>query len=196
MYNFVDTEGLDHQTEFGDNYDMVTILPHILLSQNVFLVISERINPNEIEQLIEKMVDAAEQTNGTFAFRNGKIFGNLFIVINKAQDITVSDEEILQNLKLNNPSMILTINRHFETGPAIIVLPSLPDNCRPDEITYESIRTCPDDLQKRMFYGLHKVTTLSLAGQSSSEEYFITCENYEPFLQSLYDSKFTITFVY
>jgi len=32
---------------------MVTILPHILISENVFLVVSQRIQPNEIEELID-----------------------------------------------------------------------------------------------------------------------------------------------
>ena len=191
MYNFLDTEGLGHQTEFGDNYDMVTILPHI--SQNVFLVMSERILPEEIDQLIEKMVNAAEQTNGTFTFRNGKNFGNLFIVVNKAQDIVTPDEEILNNLKLNNPSLVLKINKHFQSGPEIIVLPPLPDSCRPDEITYESIRTCPTNIQERMFYGLHKIASYSIRGQSSSPDYFINCQNYEEFLQFLYESKLIIT---
>ena len=44
---FFDTEGLDYQTELGDNYDMVTVLPHTLIAENVFLVVRDRLNPNE-----------------------------------------------------------------------------------------------------------------------------------------------------
>ena len=42
---FLDTEGLDHQTELGDSYDVVTILPHALASENVILVVRDRLNP-------------------------------------------------------------------------------------------------------------------------------------------------------
>ena len=44
---FFDTEGLDYQTELGDNYDIVTVLPHTLIAENVFLVVRDRLNPNE-----------------------------------------------------------------------------------------------------------------------------------------------------
>ena len=49
---FFDTEGLDYQTELGKNYDIVTILPHTLIAENVFLVVSDRLNPNE-ERIIK-----------------------------------------------------------------------------------------------------------------------------------------------
>ena len=44
---FLDTEGLDYQTELGQNYDIVSILPHALASENVFLVVRDRLNPAE-----------------------------------------------------------------------------------------------------------------------------------------------------
>lgn len=44
---FFDTEGLDYQTELGENYDIVTVLPHTLIAENVFLVVRDRLNPNE-----------------------------------------------------------------------------------------------------------------------------------------------------
>ena len=44
---FLDTEGLDYQTEFGQNYDIVSILPHALASENIFLVVRDRLNPAE-----------------------------------------------------------------------------------------------------------------------------------------------------
>ena len=49
---FLDTEGLDYQTEFGDNYDIVSVLPHTIASENVFLVVSDRLNPAEGKFLI------------------------------------------------------------------------------------------------------------------------------------------------
>lgn len=44
---FFDTEGLDYQTELGKNYDIVSILPHALAAENVFLVVRDRLNPAE-----------------------------------------------------------------------------------------------------------------------------------------------------
>ena len=82
---FFDTEGLDYQTELGDNYDIVTVLPHTLIAENVFLVVRDRLNPNEVKELIDRLAEAAKKTDGTFTFRNGKLFGNLIIVVNKCQ---------------------------------------------------------------------------------------------------------------
>ena len=44
---FFDTEGLDYQTELGENYDIVTVLPHTLIAETVFLVVRDRLNPME-----------------------------------------------------------------------------------------------------------------------------------------------------
>ena len=82
---FFDTEGLDYQTELGNNYDIVTVLPHTLIAENVFLVVRDRLNPMEVKELIDRLAEAAKKTDGTFAFRNGKLFGNLIIVVNKCQ---------------------------------------------------------------------------------------------------------------
>ena len=76
-FTFFDTEGLDYQTELGDNYDIVTVLPHTLISENVFLVVRDRLNPNEVKELIDRLAEAAKTTDGTFTFRNGKLFGNI-----------------------------------------------------------------------------------------------------------------------
>ena len=46
-FAFLDTEGLDHQTELGQNYDVVSVLPHTIASENVFLVVRDRLNPAE-----------------------------------------------------------------------------------------------------------------------------------------------------
>ena len=82
---FFDTEGLDYQTELGDNYDIVTVLPHTLIAENVFLVVRDRLNPNEVKDLIDRLAEAAKKTDGTFTFRNGKLFGNLILIVNKCQ---------------------------------------------------------------------------------------------------------------
>ena len=82
---FFDTEGLDYQTELGENYDIVTVLPHTIVAENVFLVVRDRLNPNEVKELIDRLAEAAKKTDGTFTFRNGKLFGNLIIVVNKCQ---------------------------------------------------------------------------------------------------------------
>ena len=86
-FAFFDTEGLDYQTELGDNYDIVTVLPHTLIAENVFLVVRDRLNPNEVKELIDRLAEAAKKTEGTFTFRNGKLFGNLIIVVNKCQGL-------------------------------------------------------------------------------------------------------------
>ena len=44
---FLDTEGLDYQTELGENYDILTVLPHTLIAENVVLVVRDRLNPAE-----------------------------------------------------------------------------------------------------------------------------------------------------
>ena len=84
-FAFFDTEGLDFQTELGENYDIVTVLPHTLIAENVFLVVRDRLNPNEVKDLVDRLAEAAKKTDGTFAFRNGKLFGNLIILVNKCQ---------------------------------------------------------------------------------------------------------------
>ena len=84
-FTFLDTEGLDHQTELGQNYDIVTILPHATLSENVVLVLRDRLNANEVKEIIDKLAKAAENTRGTLSFRNGKLFGHFTIVVNKCQ---------------------------------------------------------------------------------------------------------------
>ena len=110
---YMDTEGLDYQTEFGDNYDLVTVLPHTLIAENVFLVVRDRVNPAEVMELVEKLAKGAEKTEGTLSHRNGKLFGRFIVVINKCQDLTLSDEEQLDNLKKSNPSLITQISKYF-----------------------------------------------------------------------------------
>ena len=51
---FFDTEGLDYQTELGANYDIVTVLPHTLVAENVFLVVRDRLIANEGNVIIFK----------------------------------------------------------------------------------------------------------------------------------------------
>ena len=95
---FFDTEGLDYQTELGQNYDIVTVLPHTLIAENVFLVVRDRLNPNEVKDLIDRLAEAAKRTDGTFTFRNEKLFGNLIIIVNKCQVIYGFYEEGIVNL--------------------------------------------------------------------------------------------------
>ena len=82
---FFDTEGLDYQTELGKNYDIVTVLPHTLVAENVILIVRDRLNPNEVKNLIDRLAEAAKITEGTFSFRKEKLFGNFIIVVNKCQ---------------------------------------------------------------------------------------------------------------
>ena len=41
---------------------------------------------NKVKELINRLAESAKQTDGTFTFRNGKLFGNFIIIVNKAQD--------------------------------------------------------------------------------------------------------------
>ena len=84
--SFLDTEGLDHQTELGSNYDVVTVLPHATVSENVFLIVRDRLNANEIIEIIDKLANAAEKADGSLTYRNGKLFGRFIIIVNKCQD--------------------------------------------------------------------------------------------------------------
>ena len=76
---------MDHQTELGENYDIVTILPHATVSENVIIILRDRLNGNEVKEVIDKLASASENTRGTLTFRDGKLFGHLTIVVNKCQ---------------------------------------------------------------------------------------------------------------
>ena len=83
------------------------------------------INLFKVKELIDRLAEAAKHTDGTFSFRNGKLFGNLIIVVNKCQDISKSDEAALETLVNNNPSLIKQINQYFQNGPEVVLLPVL-----------------------------------------------------------------------
>ena len=76
-------------------------------------------------ELIERLATAAKNTNGTLMFRDGKLFGKFFIIVNKCQDISGSDEDELANLESSSPSLIKQINQYFTSGPEVILLPML-----------------------------------------------------------------------
>ena len=76
-------------------------------------------------ELVDRLAEAAKRTDGTFTFRNGKLFGNFIIIVNKAQDIKMSDQETLEHLIKNNPSLISKINKYFTGGPEVVLLPRL-----------------------------------------------------------------------
>ena len=191
---FLDTEGLDYQTELGDNYDVVTLLPHTVIAENVFLIVRDRVNPAEVIEVIEKLATAAERTNGTLSYRDGKLFGRFTIIVNKSQDISKSDEEELQLLKQSNPSLINRIEHFFTYGPEIILLPFLQWNYEDEPdfnedgfyIDYELIRLAHPPRRDRMLYGLHKIADFILRGISIKPDYSISCESFETMLQQLY----------
>ena len=88
-FAFLDTEVFgeeQYQTEPAENYDIVTAFPHNLISENVILVVRDRLNPSELKKWIDQLTEVAKKVQGTFTFRNGKLFGNLIIVVNKCQD--------------------------------------------------------------------------------------------------------------
>ena len=95
---FMDSEGLGYQTEYGKNYDVVTLLPNMLIAENVFLVVYGRLRPNDVKNLFDRFGEAASNTKGFLPFRK-KLFGNLVIIINHAQQWMKPEEQILSNLK-------------------------------------------------------------------------------------------------
>ena len=95
---FMDSEGLGFQTEYGKNYDVVTLLPNMLIAENVFLVVNGRLRPNDVKTLFDRFGEAASKIKGLLPFRK-KLFGNLVIIINHAQEWTEPEEQILSKLK-------------------------------------------------------------------------------------------------
>ena len=85
-------------------------------------------------EVIDRLANAAQKTNGTLAFREGKLFGKFIIIVNKCQDISGSDEDELKKLENSSPSLIKQIDQYFTSGPEIILLPALEwdYNVRPD----------------------------------------------------------------
>ena len=75
--------------------------------------------------MIDRLSEAANQTNGFFTFRKDKLFGNLIIIVNKCQDTSLSDEAALQALIDNNPSLLIQIEQYFTGGPKVVLLPHL-----------------------------------------------------------------------
>ena len=61
-------------------------------------------------------------TEGSFIWRDGKVFGLLTIIVNKAQDFSGPDEDEIDALP---DSLILQIQKYFLSGPDIILLPTL-----------------------------------------------------------------------
>ena len=95
---FMDTEGLGYQSEYGKNYDVVTVLPNMLIAENVFVVVSGRLKPNDLNSFFDRFGEAASETRGLLPYRN-KLFGNLVIIINKAQNWSEQNTHILQQLQ-------------------------------------------------------------------------------------------------
>ena len=189
---FLDTEGLGYQTEVGPNYDVVTILPHTLIAENVFLAVSDKVKPAEVLQLVERLVEAAERTQGSFAHRDGKLFGRLIIVLNKSQKVNANEDEIMSALITANPSLVLKIKQNFKFGPDIVVLPELDWNydVKPDferigyYLTYEDIRKAQPDTMNKMLQGLSAIAKKVYS--SSITEVPIPCGNFEIMLNRLY----------
>ena len=85
-------------------------------------------------EIIDRLANAAQNTNGTLSFRGDKLFGKLTLIVNKCQDISGSDEDELENLENSSPSLIKLIDQFFTSGPEVILLPALEwdYNVRPD----------------------------------------------------------------
>ena len=95
---FMDTEGMGYQSEYGKNYDVVTVLPNMLIAENVFLVVRERLLPYHLISFFDRFGEAASKTHGLLPHRK-KLFGNLVIIVNNAQRWTDNEEQILSRLQ-------------------------------------------------------------------------------------------------
>ena len=177
------------------------------------MVVRDRLNPNEVKDLIDRLAEAAKRTNGTFTFRNEKLFGNLILIVNKCQvrnkknhelrskilikDISRSDEAALETLMENNPSLMKKIHQYFSGVPQVVLLPNLqwdfelyPDfNEDGFYLNYDHILTAHPPLRDRMLYGLRRLASLINLGVSNEESYFIKCENFENLVESVYNCK-------
>ena len=149
----------------------------------------------DLSEMIDKLAKAAEKTNGSLSHRDEKLFGRLTVIANKCQDLTQSDEQVLEELKQNNPSLITKINQFFMEGPNIVLLPFLQWNYgdKPDftkegfYIDYDLIEKAHPPLRNRMFYGLHQIASQIIKGVPVSSNYTIKCENFQSMLGELYN---------
>ena len=70
----------------------------MLIAQNVFLVVDGRVRPKELTSLFDRFGEAASQTRGLMPYRR-KLFGNLIIIINNAQNWKEREESILSRIQ-------------------------------------------------------------------------------------------------
>ena len=191
---FMDTEGLSYQTEYGKNYDVVTLLPHTLIAKNVFLVLTEKLLPGKVNLLISKLTMAARRTKGGFKHRNGKLFGKLIIVVNKAQISTVSKTKILSDFIKRHQTVYKLIRKTFVDDLEIVLLPRLewPTNKTPNRASQDfylgigQINSALPTSGEPMKKGLLEMVKIILESTRSQQKDSTTCENFENLLEELY----------
>ena len=118
-------------------------------------------------------------------------------MINKSQDISQSDEKALDELIIQNPSLIRDIDHYFTDGPEVVILPQLEWdwNEKPDfneegfYLTYDHILASHPPVRDRMLYGLYRIAYLINIGVPQEESYFMTCENFEDLIEKTYTGK-------
>ena len=189
----MDTEGLNHQTEYGDSYDVVTITPNTLIAENIFLVVVNRANPKEIKDLLNVIANAAQKAFGGFEHRNYRPFNRLTIIINKCQEISLDETEVLREFEDEYPTLIRQLKLFFNEGPNIVALPTLQwDNqYKPDFeadnffLTFDHIRKAQKDSSEAMMTGLAKISELII--QSSLKDFSLPCDNFEDTMSDLYE---------
>ena len=189
----MDTEGLNHQTELGESYDVVTITPNTLIAENIFLVVVNRANPKDIKDLIDVIAKAARKAHGGFEHRNGRPFNRLTIIINKCQEINLDENEVLRELEDEYPSLIRQLKLFFNEGPIIVVLPTLQWDVedKPDFqaenffLTFDHIRKAQKDSSEAMMTGLARISELII--QSSLKDFSLPCESFEDTMSDLYE---------
>ena len=99
-----------------------------------------------------------------------------------------------------SPSLIKEIQKYFNSGPEVVLLPTLQWNNEQipnfnDEdffLTYFHIDTAYPALRDRMWYGLNKIAYFINAGISNQKSYFINCGNVEDFIEDVYECGFLL----
>ena len=189
----MDTEGLNHQTELGDSYDVVTITPNTLIAENVFLIVLNRAKPREIMELISVIAKAAEKAHGGFEHRNGRPFGRLTVVVNKCQENDLTEEAVLQKWREDYPSLLRRIRAYFNEGPRVVILPTLhwdanekPAGLEADNffLTFDHIRLAQKVPREKMMTGLAKISEIVI--KSSINDFALPCEDIEDVFSNLY----------
>ena len=111
-------------------------------------------------------------------------------MINKCQERNLRAETVLRELHENHSSLIEVIDRYFQSGPEIIVLPDLQWDygLRPNFevenffLTYDHIRSAQSETSRKMMKGLIKIQNII----KSPNAFTLPCDSFEDEFSQLY----------